>query len=303
MGPSARGTVALPPGLGPLGVSESFATSAPISLYGATKLASEALALEYGHAFDLPVFINRCGILAGAGQFGRPDQGIFSYWINSHLRRRPLKYIGFGGTGHQVRDCLHPKDLAPLLAAQLAAPKIAAADRIVNFGGGVASAMSLRQLTDWCDDRFGAHPVAADPAARRVRHSVDRPRSVEGRSGVGLEAEDAPPRHPGGDLRACRHPPRLAGAFGSALMSLNLFSVVVPARDESESLPSTLRDHPCRVPARGGAPRDRRGRRREPRRDVGGPRSPSGARYPRSSLCRIPGSTGLAARSCTASAR
>jgi CDP-paratose 2-epimerase len=156
----------LPAGIGPLGVSESFATSAPVSLYGATKLASEALALEYGHAFELPVFINRCGILAGAGQFGRPDQGIFSYWINSHLRRRPLKYIGFGGKGHQVRDCLHPHDLLPLLTAQLAAPKTDAADRIVNVGGGAASAMSLRQISDWCDDRFGSQPVAPDPAPR-----------------------------------------------------------------------------------------------------------------------------------------
>ena len=156
----------LPAGMGPLGVSEAFPTSAPVSLYGATKLASEALALEYGHAFDLPVFINRCGILAGAGQFGRPDQGIFSYWINSHLRKRPLKFIGFGGTGHQVRDCLHPNDLIPLLAAQLAAPKVGAPDRIVNVGGGVESAMSLRQLTDWCDQRFGTQPVAADPAPR-----------------------------------------------------------------------------------------------------------------------------------------
>ncbi len=157
---------ALPAGLGPQGVTESFPTSAPVSLYGATKLASEALALEYGHDFNLPVFINRCGILAGAGQFGRPDQGIFSYWINSHLRRRPLRYIGFGGSGHQVRDCLHPKDLLPLLAAQLAAPKTAADDRIVNVGGGAASAMSLRQLTVWCDERFGPQPVAADPSPR-----------------------------------------------------------------------------------------------------------------------------------------
>jgi CDP-paratose 2-epimerase len=160
------GKSGLPPGMGPPGISESFATSSPVSLYGATKLASEALALEYGHAFDLPVFINRCGILAGAGQFGRPDQGIFSYWINSHLRRAPLRYIGFGGHGHQVRDCLHPKDLAPLLEAQLEAPKTDAGDRIVNVGGGAASAMSLRQLTDWCDDRFGPHPVAQDPAPR-----------------------------------------------------------------------------------------------------------------------------------------
>jgi CDP-paratose 2-epimerase len=156
----------LPDGIGPLGVSESCATASPVSLYGATKLASEALALEYGQSFNLPVFVNRCGVLAGAGQFGRPDQGIFSYWINSHLRHRPLKYIGFGGSGHQVRDCLSPNDLIPLLLAQLAAPKVDALDRIINVGGGSASAISLRQLTAWCDDRFGSHPIAQDPESR-----------------------------------------------------------------------------------------------------------------------------------------
>ncbi len=156
----------LPAGVGRLGVTESFPTAAPVSLYGATKLASEALALEYGQAFDLPVFVNRCGVLAGAGQFGRPDQGIFSYWINSHLRRRPLRYIGFGGRGHQVRDCLHPNDLVALLTAQMAAPRTEALDRVVNIGGGAASAMSLLQLTDWCADRFGPHPVAPDPVPR-----------------------------------------------------------------------------------------------------------------------------------------
>ena len=157
---------AMPAGLSSLGVSESFSTSAPVSLYGATKLSSEALALEYAHAFDLPVFINRCGVLAGAGQFGRPDQGIFAFWINSHLRQRPLKYIGFGGKGHQVRDCLHPSDLVPLIQAQMAAPGIDFADRIVNVSGGIASSMSLLQLTQWCDERFGPCPVASEPALR-----------------------------------------------------------------------------------------------------------------------------------------
>jgi CDP-paratose 2-epimerase len=156
----------LPSGLNPAGIDETFATTAPISLYGATKLASEALALEYGEAFGLPVFINRCGVLAGAGQFGRPDQGIFSYWINSHLRRRPLRYIGFDGQGHQVRDCLHPRDLAPLLEKQFSAPKLGADDRLVNVSGGLPSALSLRQLTDWCAERFGPGAVASDPAPR-----------------------------------------------------------------------------------------------------------------------------------------
>jgi len=156
----------LPPGVSAAGLNEAFSTLPPLSLYGASKLASEALALEYGAAFDCPVFVNRCGVLAGAGQFGQPDQGIFSFWIHSWLRRRPLKYLGFGGHGHQVRDCLHPRDLLPLLEQQFAAPATAAADRIVNLSGGTASALSLRQLSDWCAAHGGAHTVAADGAPR-----------------------------------------------------------------------------------------------------------------------------------------
>jgi len=161
--PSARN---LPHGISPAGVGEDFTTQAPVSLYGATKLASEALALEYGETFGLPVWINRCGVLAGAGQFGRADQGIFAYWINAWLARRSLKYIGFGGHGHQVRDCLHPRDLLPVLERQMAAPKLSAADRIANFAGGTHSAMSLRQLSDWCAENLGPHQVAADPTPR-----------------------------------------------------------------------------------------------------------------------------------------
>lgn len=155
----------LPPGLGGEGVGEAFSTEAPVSLYGATKLAAEQLALEYGATFGFPVWIDRCGVLAGAGQFGRPDQGIFAYWIHSWRSRRPLRYLGWDGTGHQVRDCLHPADLVPLVDKQLGAGA-ASEPRVVNVGGGRASAMSLRQLSDWCRARFGAHAVASDGAPR-----------------------------------------------------------------------------------------------------------------------------------------
>jgi CDP-paratose 2-epimerase len=152
-------------GFSPEGVAEDFSTAPPISLYGATKLASETLALEYGHTFDLPVFINRCGVLAGAGQFGRIDQGIFSFWIHSYVWRRPLKYIGFGGTGHQVRDCLHARDLLPLLAAQIGNPR-RKVPGVLNVSGGVHQSASLRELSAWCAERFGEHTVTAEKASR-----------------------------------------------------------------------------------------------------------------------------------------
>lgn len=158
-------SAALPRGLTVNGIGVDFSTAPPISLYGATKLASEIMALEYGLAFEFPVWITRCGVLAGAGQFGTPAQGIFAYWVNAHLRRRPLKYIGFNGTGHQTRDAFHPRDLAALLVAQMRTAR-ADGQRIYNAGGGPTNAMSLAQLTAWCDERFGAHAPAVDRAPR-----------------------------------------------------------------------------------------------------------------------------------------
>ena len=156
---------AWPPGLGPDGVNEDGPTGAPISLYGASKLASETLALEYGSTFGFPVWINRCGVLAGAGQFGRADQGIFAFWINAWLREEPLRYLGYGGSGLQVRDCLHPRDLAPLLLRQMHA---GARDlpRVVNLSGGTKNSMSLAELSAWCAERFGPRQVTGEPLER-----------------------------------------------------------------------------------------------------------------------------------------
>jgi CDP-paratose 2-epimerase len=158
-------------GLTEKGISEIFPTLPPASLYGTSKRCSELLALEYAEAFGFPVWINRCGVLAGAGQFGRADQGIFSFWIRSWKEKRPLKYIGFDGRGSQVRDCLHPRDLIPLLQKQIQGdkpsdPKDGIDVRISNFSGGTKNACSLVQLSDWCLAQFGPHEVASDPQPR-----------------------------------------------------------------------------------------------------------------------------------------
>lgn len=156
-----------PPGVGPDGVQETFSTTPPLSLYGSSKLASEQIALEYGAAFGFPVWVNRCGVLAGPGQFGTAEQGVFSYWVHAHRSGRPLRYLGFGGTGLQVRDGLHAADLVPLVAAQLAAGDGGDRPRVVHVAGGRANSMSLRQLTEWCADRFGPVEITSEPDERR----------------------------------------------------------------------------------------------------------------------------------------
>ncbi|HVP00768.1 MAG TPA: NAD-dependent epimerase/dehydratase family protein [Bryobacteraceae bacterium] len=152
-----------PPGVSLAGLGESFSTEAPISLYGATKLASERLAQEYAHGFHVPVWINRCGVLAGAGQFGTAEQGIFSYWLHAHSSRRLLKYSGFGGHGFQVRDALHPRDLARLVNYQL---RCGGPGQLLNVSGGQRNSTSLAQLTAWCDQRFGPHQPIGDGSER-----------------------------------------------------------------------------------------------------------------------------------------
>ena len=145
-----------PMGFSGEGVNEAFSTTPPVSLYGATKQASELMALEYADLFNFPIWINRCGVIAGPGQFGKIDQGIFSFWIYQWLLERPLSYIGFGGKGKQVRDFLSPQDLGRLVHMQLTQPsKIA--PKIVNIGGGTECSMSLKELSNYCGERFGIY--------------------------------------------------------------------------------------------------------------------------------------------------
>jgi CDP-paratose 2-epimerase len=155
-----------PPGVSALGMTEDFSTAAPVSLYGATKLASEAMALEYGYTYNLPVWINRCGVLAGAGQFGTAEQGIFSYWLHAHAQRRTLGFYGFGGRGLQVRDALHPLDLATILIRQISGAADVKPGQILHLAGGSRNSMSLAQLTAWCNQRFGPHPAVSNSSNR-----------------------------------------------------------------------------------------------------------------------------------------
>ena len=148
------------------GITEQFSTESPISLYGATKLSSEVMAAEYGQAFGFPVRINRCGVLAGGWQFGKADQGIFSFWIHSHRARARLRYLGFGGKGLQVRDCLHPSDLARLICTQFAARDDSAKPIVCNVSGGATGSCSLAELTQWCDERFGKHDIKPSDESR-----------------------------------------------------------------------------------------------------------------------------------------
>jgi CDP-paratose 2-epimerase len=136
------------------GINEEFPTHLPRSLYGATKLASEIVIQEYVELYGLRAVINRCGVIAGPGQFGKVDQGVFTLWVANHFFGKPLKYTGFGGTGKQVRDLLHPADLYELMEQQLARLDDCSGE-IYNVGGGKQVSTSLYELTRVCQEIVG----------------------------------------------------------------------------------------------------------------------------------------------------
>jgi CDP-paratose 2-epimerase len=149
------------PGSSARGISEGFPLDGPRTLYGATKLGAELLVTEYAHAFGLDTVIDRCGVIAGPWQMGRVDQGVFTHWLLAHAARRPLRYLGFGGSGKQVRDLLHVDDLVDLVDDQLQRRRHWAGTTL-NVGGGLECSLSLRETTDLCAELTGVRvPIDA----------------------------------------------------------------------------------------------------------------------------------------------
>ena len=103
------------------------------------------LIAEYVDTFDLDIVINRCGVLTGPWQMGKVDQGVVVLWLVRHFFGGNLSYIGFGGSGKQVRDLLHVADLADLVILQLQNIK-QHRGQIYNVGGG-RKEHNLQELT------------------------------------------------------------------------------------------------------------------------------------------------------------
>ncbi len=139
-------------GISSNGISEKFPLGNHRSLYGATKLASELLIQEYINSFQIKAIINRCGIITGPWQMGKVDQGIIVLWLARHFwKNQSLSYIGFGGTGKQVRDFIDIDDLYQALVIQIQ-DITKYNNQIFNLGGGVENSISLLELTKLCQE-------------------------------------------------------------------------------------------------------------------------------------------------------
>lgn len=132
-------------------INNKLSTDGPKSIYGFTKFSSEELIKEYSYLFKIKYIINRCGTISGPWQFGKQEQGLFSFWMKNHIFKTKIKYIGYGGFGNQIRDVLHIDDLCELILLQI--KKLKTINNItINVGGGNKSKVSLKELTKICEN-------------------------------------------------------------------------------------------------------------------------------------------------------
>lgn len=128
------------------GINMDFPLSGTRSLYGATKLCSEYLIEEFRAMYGLKTVINRLGVISGPWQMGRIDQGIVGFWVIQHMLGNSLSYIGYKGSGKQLRDCLHVDDVCDLILYQLRNLS-KYSGRTFTAGGGRKNTFSLQELT------------------------------------------------------------------------------------------------------------------------------------------------------------
>ena len=122
------------------------------SVYGLSKICADLICQEWARAFDVPTVVNRFGVLAGPGQFGKCAQGWVAWWAIAAHFDFPLQYIGW--KGKQVRDILFAEDACRLFELEM--KNIGAVKgQVFNAGGGAENTLSLLEATALVNELTG----------------------------------------------------------------------------------------------------------------------------------------------------
>lgn len=115
--------------------TESHPTDCPVSLYAATKKATEVLAFNFAHQSKIPTTVMR--MFTVYGTWGRPDMAIFKF-TDLISRGKPIEVYG---SGRMTRDFTYVDDVVEAICRLVHVPpgltdNTVAPYRIVNIGAG-----------------------------------------------------------------------------------------------------------------------------------------------------------------------
>ncbi len=136
------------------GIPETFTIDQSThSLFGASKVASDILAQEYGRYFQMPTCALRGGCLTGPNHTGVELHGFLSYLVKCNLEGREYKLFGY--KGKQVRDNIHSLDVARFMFEFASAPRCG---EVYNLGGGKDNSCSVLEAFTLAE-KFSGQPM------------------------------------------------------------------------------------------------------------------------------------------------
>jgi CDP-paratose 2-epimerase len=113
------------------------------SIFGASKVAADVLAQEYGRYFGLNIGVFRGGCLTGPNHSGVQLHGFLSYLVKVAMAGET--YTVFGYKGKQVRDNIHSFDVVRAALEFFTNPR---PGEVYNIGGGRENSLSILEAFD-----------------------------------------------------------------------------------------------------------------------------------------------------------
>ena len=136
------------------------------SLFGASKVAADVLAQEYGRYFGMNTGAFRGGCLTGPAHSGAELHGFLAYLVKCVVTGTP--YTVFGYKGKQVRDNIHSHDLVSALWAFHRRPRPGA---VYNIGGSRHANCSVLEAVALAQELAGRElPLTISDQARSGDH-------------------------------------------------------------------------------------------------------------------------------------
>ena len=178
-----------------------FDESTPLdfhSPYGCSKGSADQYLRDYHRIFQLKTVVFRHSSMYGGRQFATADQGWIGWFCQMAAEtRRGARTEPFtiSGSGKQVRDVLHARDMVSLYFST--ARKLEqTAGQAFNIGGGIDNSLSLLELFELLGQRIGqplsfTHGPARESDQRvfvaditRIRDAIGWAPEVSARDGV-----------------------------------------------------------------------------------------------------------------------
>ncbi|WP_040351592.1 NAD-dependent epimerase/dehydratase family protein [Blastopirellula marina] len=133
------------------------------SLFGASKAAADLMVQEYGRYFGIPTCCLRAGCVTGPAHSGVQLHGFLSYLVKCNLTQK--HYTIFGYQGKQVRDNIHPLDIARFIEAFAAKPRFG---EVYNLGGGKENSCSILEAFALTEELTGIPQVYSYSEQNRI---------------------------------------------------------------------------------------------------------------------------------------